>query len=146
MQVGGDTNSRASAAATPTSTSIKTGRLKGKARKEAKKKEQLQSQAPAPKIKASKTIYKVSTEEILRQARYLENLDQELVMSKPAWNAFKEAVRGRTEYATKFANKQPDHEGNAGHVYFLDTLRQVVDMIGKVVRVQETSLDNSAKR
>ncbi|KAI4939653.1 uncharacterized protein J4E92_000939 [Alternaria infectoria] len=146
VQVGGDTNSRASAAATPTSTSIKTGRLKGKARKEAKKKEQLQSQSPAPKIKASKTIYKVSTEEILRQARYLENLDQELVMSKPAWDAFKEAVRGRTEYATKFANKQPDHEGNAGHVYFLDTLRQVVDMIGKVVRVQETSLDNSERR
>ncbi|KAI4676776.1 uncharacterized protein J4E84_009370 [Alternaria hordeiaustralica] len=146
VQVSGDTNSRASAAATPTSTSIKTGRLKGKARKEAKKKEQLQSQAPAPKIKASNTIYKVSTEEILRQARYLKNLDQELVMSKPAWNAFKEAVRGRTEYATKFANKQPDHEGNAGHVYFLDTLRQVVDMIGNVVRVQETSLDNSAKR
>ncbi|KAI4709472.1 hypothetical protein J4E89_005488 [Alternaria sp. Ai002NY15] len=146
VQVGGDTNSRASAAATPTSISTKTGRLKGKARKEAKKKEQLQSQAPAPKIKASKTIYKVSTEEILRQARYLENLDQELVMSKPAWDAFKEAVRGRTEYATKFANEQPDHEGNSGHVYFLDTLRQVVDMIGKVVRVQETSLDNSAKR
>ncbi len=93
----------------------------------------------------SRTAYKVSTEEILRQARYLENLHQDLVMSKPTWNAFKEAVRGREEYTSKFSQEQPEHEGNAGHVYFLDVLRRVVDMIGKVVRVQENSSDNSVK-
>jgi hypothetical protein len=113
--------------------------LKGKARKEAKKMQEQPSQT-------SGIPYKVSTEEILRQARYLESLHKDLVMSKLTWNAFKEAVRGREEYARRFSKEQPEHEGNAGHVYFLDVLRRLVDMIGKVVRVQENSSDTSAKQ
>ncbi|KAI4952089.1 hypothetical protein J4E91_003551 [Alternaria rosae] len=133
MQVTSNKNSNPLATPTQTSStsSAKTGRLKGKARKEAKKMEQPQVQASSPKKNASRISYEVPTEEILRQARYLENFGQELVMSRSVWNAFKEAVRGRAEHAARFAEEEPEHEGNAGHVYFLDILRQVVDMITK---------------
>lgn len=101
--------------------------------------EQPQVQASSPKKNASRTSYEVPTEEILRRARYREDHGQELVMSRTVWNAFKEAVRGRAEYAVRVAEEEPEHEGNAGQVHFLDMLRQVVNMVTKVVRVQTTS-------
>jgi hypothetical protein len=71
------------------------GRLKGKARKETKKaKKQQQVQQPPSSSKPPKK-YRVSTEEILRQADFLKNLGESLVMSKTVWAAFKEAIRGR---------------------------------------------------
>jgi hypothetical protein len=64
----------------------------------------------------------VSTAEILRQADFLKSLGEPLVMSKTVWGAFREAIRGCQQYTEKFAKEEPDHKGNAGHVYFLDVL------------------------
>ncbi|RMZ70610.1 CFEM domain-containing [Pyrenophora seminiperda CCB06] len=115
----------------------KSGRLKGKARKAAK----LQEQNVDNSVET--TTYEVTTEEIIRQARYLQNLGASIVMSRNAWRAFKEAVRGRQQYAEKFAQEQPQHKGNAGHIYFLDILRRVADMLSGIVQVHKTSSDQT---
>ncbi|KAG9386077.1 hypothetical protein A1F94_002827 [Pyrenophora tritici-repentis] len=81
----------------------------------------------------------VSTEEILRQGQYLQDLGVTIVMLSNVWCSFREAVRGRQKYADKFAQEQPEHQGNAGHVYFLDVLRRVTEMLSEVIQVQRIS-------
>jgi hypothetical protein len=41
-------------------------------------------------------------------------------MPKHVWRAYKDAIRGRQKYANKFAAEEPEHEGNEGHIYFLE--------------------------
>ncbi|EFQ95078.1 hypothetical protein PTT_07022 [Pyrenophora teres f. teres 0-1] len=131
-------NDRQSQGATSTrvgSTVPKPGRLKGKARREAKQ-NALKS--------ASTTTYKISTEEILRQVQYLQNLGVSIVMSRNVSFAFRTSVRGRQGYAERFAQEQPEHQENAGHVYFLDVLRRVAEMLSEVVQVQKRSFGQRA--
>mgnify|MGYP006877417669 CR=1 FL=1 len=90
-------------------------------------------------LSAFNTNYEVSTKEILRQGHYLQNLGMTIVMSRSTWYAFQGAVRGRQEYAEKYAREQPDHKGNAGHVYFLEVLRRVKDMLSGFIQVQKTN-------
>jgi hypothetical protein len=81
----------------------------------------------------------VSTEEILRQADFLKNLGKALNMSRTVWNAFSDAIRSRQQYADRSAKEDPQHKDNAGHVYFLDVLRRLVDILGKVVQVKTSA-------
>jgi hypothetical protein len=133
--------SATTATAAPTTTPIAPGRLKGKARKEAKKTQEQQEQQPRASQSGSEILrkYRVSTAEILRQADFFKSLGEPLVMSKTIWGAFREAIRGRQQYTEKFAKEEPDHKGNAGHVYLLDVLRQLFDILGEIVRLEGSS-------
>lgn len=92
------------------------------------------------------TNYEVSTEEILRQVQYLKGLGEIIIMSKSIWCAFQGAVSGRQEYAEWYSREHPGHDGNAGHVYFLDVLRRVKDILWKFIQVQKTGRTVSRKR
>jgi hypothetical protein len=124
----------------------KPGRLKGEARIEAKKathKAPAPAPTPAPASvptpKKAPATHIISTHELLRQAVFLSALGESLVMLKRVWCAFKEAIRGLQKYAGKFATEQPAHEGNHGHVYFLDVLQKIVETLQLCVHVQATT-------
>jgi len=122
----------------------KQGRLKGKARIEAREEARKAKEAEALRVanEAAKQASKprqISTDELLRQGRYLGNLQGTIIMPKHIWRAYKDAIRGRQKYADKFAAEEPKHKGNAGHVYFLDILRQIVGMLEGRVRVQTSA-------
>jgi hypothetical protein len=123
--------------ATPDSAAPKQGRLKGKARTEARKAkeaEALRSTREAPK--PTSYSYQVSTDELLRLARHLRDLQETFIMPKYVWRAYKDAIRGRQKYANKFTAEEPEHEGNEGHVYFLEILRQIISILQGCVLVQ----------
>jgi hypothetical protein len=123
--------------ATPDSAAPKQGRLKGKARTEARKAkeaEALRSTREAPK--PTSYSYQVSTDELLRLARHLLDLQETFIMPKHVWRAYKDAIRGRQKYANKFTAEEPEHEGNEGHVYSLEILRQIISILQGCVLVQ----------
>jgi hypothetical protein len=77
-----------------------------------------------------------------------EDIDAQgtIIMPKHIWRAYKVAIRGRQKYAEKFAAEEPEHEDNAGHVYFLDILRQIVSMLEKCVLVQASASTATSKK
>ena len=121
----------------------KQGRSKGNARKNAKKSNNVAAQATVSDEPGDP--YKVSMGELLRLADYLKDLGQSLLMPKRTWRAFKEAIKGRQQYADKFAAEQPDHEANATHVYFIEVLRRILVALQGCVVVQDKATSNKAE-
>ncbi|KAH5246660.1 hypothetical protein HBI42_133460 [Parastagonospora nodorum] len=135
---------------THTTPTPKQGRLKGKARTEAREKARKAKEAEALRVaneaaKQASEPRQVSTDELLRQGRYLRNLQGTIIMPKYIWRAYKDAIRGRQKYAEKFAAEEPEHQGNAGHVYFLDILRQIVSMLEGRILVQASASTATSK-
>jgi hypothetical protein len=115
----------------------KQGRLKGKARTDAKKaKEARILLSTDDQLKNATPTYKISTDELIRHARYLGGLGETLIMPRRIWRAYQDAIRGRQKYADRFEAEKPENKGNAGHVYFMDVLRQLVSMLATCVHVQ----------
>jgi hypothetical protein len=78
----------------------KSGRLKGKARKVAKQPQQAPLAAAAASApKDTPITHKVTTEELLRHAKFFDALGESLLMPKTVWCAFKDAISGRQAYA-----------------------------------------------
>ncbi|CAA9961992.1 hypothetical protein PTMSG1_05369 [Pyrenophora teres f. maculata] len=65
-------------------------------------------------------------------------------MSRNVSFAFRTSVRGRQRYAERFVQERPAHQENAGHVYFLDVLRRVAEMLSEVVQVHKISFGQRA--
>jgi hypothetical protein len=57
-------------------------------------------------------------------------------MPKKIWRAFKQAIDGREQYAKQHQKENLDSTGNDGHVYFIEVLKQVMDILSRCVHVQ----------
>ncbi|KAF2866299.1 hypothetical protein BDV95DRAFT_611763 [Massariosphaeria phaeospora] len=124
------------------------GRLKGKARLAAKKSTKQLASAAATQAASSSSAtstdtrpqYRVSTQEILRQAKFLASRNTALVMATNVWHSFKRALRVRKLYAERHAQEQPSStKANDSHAYFIWVLERTWDLFKDRVRFQSVT-------
>ncbi|KAH7069169.1 hypothetical protein BKA63DRAFT_556486 [Paraphoma chrysanthemicola] len=87
-------------------------------------------------------IYLVSSEEILRLAKYLSRLATTVVMPRTVWQAYKQALAGRREYAERYARDTLDDgdvEEEDGHVAFIGLLETTAEYIKGIAQVQQVA-------
>jgi hypothetical protein len=113
------------------------GRKKGKARK-------LAQQAPPPSpLPLTRRI--VSTAEIITQATFLANLGETLIIPRGVWQSLGRAIDARQRFAAQYEKEERGNaSGNTGHLYFINILKQVVQLLSPCVRRQSGVQKNSA--
>ncbi|KAF2645848.1 hypothetical protein P280DRAFT_130505 [Massarina eburnea CBS 473.64] len=123
-----------------------TGKLKGRARTLARREAKSASKASSSSATATTSTatkpakpYRLSTEEILRQARYLKDSGDTIIMPRRIHRAFKEAIKGRKLHAAKHENENLAVDRKDGHTYFIEVLVEVTKIISTCVRVQKNT-------
>jgi hypothetical protein len=89
-------------------------------------------------------IYLVSSEEILKQAEFLSKLTDTIIMPRPVWQAFKQALAGRKMYAKRYAKEVlGEDEEEDGHIAFIRILEESAEYIKKIAQVQQVASASS---
>lgn len=74
----------------------------------------------------------VTPAEIISQATFLANKGDMFTLHRRIWRSFGLAIHGREQYARRHV----DSVGTAGHIFFIDTLKQVVRILAPYVKPQ----------
>jgi hypothetical protein len=96
--------------------------------------------AAANNTEDGRPIYLVSSEEIMAQAEFLSMLDGNIIMPRPVWQAFKQALAGRKEYVARYATEElSEGDEEDGHVAFIRVLERSAKCIKNIAKVQQVA-------